>query len=68
MTITAKYNSLCPECGGIIERGESVEWIKGRKALHIECAISGGSEREEQHARYIDCGPLAWDDRDSEDY
>jgi hypothetical protein len=23
---------------------------------------------EEQHARYIDSGPLAWDDRDNPDY
>jgi hypothetical protein len=22
------------------------------------------ASREEQHARYIDCGPQAWDDRD----
>ena len=22
------------------------------------------ASREEQHARYLDCGPLAWDDRD----
>ena len=23
------------------------------------------ASREEQHARYLECGPLAWDDRDN---
>jgi len=26
--------------------------------------VSANASREEQHARYIDCGPAAWDDRD----
>ncbi len=26
------------------------------------------ASREEQHARYLDCGPGAWDDRDNPDY
>lgn len=26
------------------------------------------ASREEQHGRYIDCGPEAWDDRDNPDY
>jgi hypothetical protein len=28
------------------------------------CDIHRQASREEQHARYIDCGPQAWDDRD----
>ncbi len=39
-----------------------------RECLHrAPCPKHGNTEkqamREEQHARYIDCGPQAWDDR-----
>jgi hypothetical protein len=33
------------------------------EAISVE-PCGPASTREEQHARYIDCGPQAWDDRD----
>lgn len=37
MTITAKFNSICPKCKQQINAGEKVYWQKGKKAKHIEC-------------------------------
>jgi DNA helicase-2/ATP-dependent DNA helicase PcrA len=41
MRIKAKFSSRCPECGKQIEVGDWVEWVKGGKATHTECAKSG---------------------------
>jgi hypothetical protein len=38
MKITAKFNSKCPVCKGRITRGTRVEWTKGSKARHLDCA------------------------------
>jgi hypothetical protein len=53
MTITAKFTSRCPVCGGQIQPGDRVEWQRGEKARHLKCekpvynfptfAIGGGS-------------------------
>lgn len=40
MIITAKFASVCPCCSGRINVGSSVEWSKGAKAAHVECARS----------------------------
>lgn len=37
MTITAKFPGRCKRCGGWIEAGETVEWVKGAGIRHIEC-------------------------------
>lgn len=53
MTITAKFSSTCPCCSKPISAGTRVEWSKGTKARHVECAGkptkagSGSSTRTE---------------------
>lgn len=38
MTITARFNSRCKECGGAIAVGDQINWIKGEKgASHAQC-------------------------------
>ncbi len=37
MTITAKFESICPGCNKPIRVGDSVEWEKGQKAKHTAC-------------------------------
>jgi hypothetical protein len=37
MRIAAKFASQCPECGKLINVGESVEYRRGQKAIHPEC-------------------------------
>lgn len=37
MTITARYDGKCSECGGHIHAGEQIEWSKGAGARHIKC-------------------------------
>lgn len=36
-TITAKYPSKCRRCGGAIEKGERVQWQRGRGCQHLAC-------------------------------
>lgn len=38
--------------------------IRARRSRHCAVIADRVATREEQHARYIDCGPQAWDDRD----
>lgn len=64
----------CAICSGILEQ---LGMLGNR--LHLRCRDCGMDQlikvaraprrrknvasREEQHARYLDCGPSAWDDR-----
>jgi superfamily I DNA/RNA helicase len=38
MIITAKFGSQCPNCGSRIETGDRVNWERGQKATHAQCA------------------------------
>jgi hypothetical protein len=55
-------NCQCYRCKGIRN-------APGRKQVGKYHSVSKRAERKatraEQHARYLDCGPQAWDDRDS---
>jgi RecJ-like exonuclease len=62
----------CPTCEGRGEVSEHYECpcLSGRPDLcpqHQEEARDSAGDRkasrEEQHGRYLDCGPQAWDDR-----
>ena len=37
MTITAKYAGQCRKCGGQINVGDQVEWVRGNGAAHVHC-------------------------------
>lgn len=37
VTITAKFSSTCPACGGAIAAGSEVEWTRGQPARHAVC-------------------------------
>jgi hypothetical protein len=59
--------NTCETCGGpLVPLGTlgNLMWFRCR-----DCGqeLSANASREEQHARYIDCGPLAWDDRGGSD-
>lgn len=43
MIITAKFVSVCPCCSSRISVGEKVEWSKGAKARHEQCARQPGA-------------------------
>ena len=43
MTITAKFSSVCPSCGGAISPGQQVEWEKGQKARHTDCSTAAAA-------------------------
>jgi len=64
--------ATCPTCEGRGEVSEHYECpcLSGRGDLcpqHQEAAQDSAGDRvasrEEQHGRYLDCGPQAWDDR-----
>jgi hypothetical protein len=38
MKIKSKFSSRCPVCWKQIPVGESVEWERGKKAMHVACA------------------------------
>lgn len=40
MTITAKFESTCPSCSKPIRPGTQVEWQRGQKARHVDCAAA----------------------------
>ena len=46
MIIKAKFSSTCPTCGRRIKKGDSVEWSKGRKAVHADCSDVTPAYRE----------------------
>lgn len=54
------YNAtcMCYRCKGV-RNSPSFVAVRRRRAVKEKVAT-----RDEQHARYIDCGPGAWDDRD----
>lgn len=37
MIITSKFQSVCPSCEVVIERGERVQWFRGAAARHEVC-------------------------------
>lgn len=42
MTIVAKFPSQCSACGKRINRGEKIEWTKGRRDVrHTDCRHAG---------------------------
>jgi predicted nucleic acid-binding Zn ribbon protein len=43
MTITAKFPSICPVCGGAISPGQQVEWERGQKARHTDCGAAASA-------------------------
>ena len=51
MTIIAKYNGKCPSCGAAIRAGTRVEWRRGSKAQHTQCAVGS---KEPQPYRMTD--------------
>jgi len=64
--MTGRYTVACVECG----RNTTTKHARGHEGLckacvtgYIEELAGPSASREEQHARYIDCGPAAWDDR-----
>ena len=63
--MTGRFTVACVACGGNTtrkygrEHGGSCKFCVEGKPNPVQTA-----SREEQNARYIDCGPQAWDDRD----
>src|SRR3990167_1088102 len=39
-TIPARFASTCPTCSQRIQPGQSVEWIKGSPARHVDCSTA----------------------------
>ena len=37
MTITSKFNGTCKNCGGVIAKGQQIEWSKETGPTHIKC-------------------------------
>lgn len=37
MVITAKYSGRCTKCGGRINPGDKIEWVRGEGSYHIAC-------------------------------
>lgn len=40
MTITARFSSACSACGQPIAVGSQIEWERGNKARHTDCAAA----------------------------
>jgi hypothetical protein len=51
---------------GTCGHATTLKYARAHNGLCKSCAepAEKKASREEQHARYIDCGPQAWDDRD----
>lgn len=51
MIIKAKFNSICPKCGGYINAGSKINWERGQKATHVTCPekpINAGPQKTGQ--------------------
>lgn len=51
MTITAKFESTCPNCRSRIAAGERVEWNKGEKARHTVCTPVAATVLQPERSR-----------------
>lgn len=40
LSIVAKFTSRCRDCGGRIDAGEQVYWIKGEGTRHVRCEVA----------------------------
>lgn len=59
--ITGRF-TVEANCGHL----STLKFVRTHDGLCKACSEPSHNQhasREEQHARYIDCGPLAWDDR-----
>lgn len=54
MIITAKFASVCPCCSNRIAVGSKVEWSKGEKAKHVNCASATPATAASKPARNWD--------------
>lgn len=62
--ITGRFNVACPSCGRNTSRAYAREHGRCKSCVTgIERKHTPVASRDEQKARYIDCGPAAWDDR-----
>jgi len=63
MRTTGRFTVACRIC----PRSTSTTYARKHDGMCKHCAEPASVERhatrDEQHARYIDCGPAAWDDR-----
>ena len=47
--ITAKHNSICPECGCAIYTGDKVFWGPDLEAEHIDCHELKEAKKPKRH-------------------
>ena len=61
--ITGRFTIACGTCGG----NTTLKYARKHDGQCKRCAEPTDTiktaSREEQHARYIDCGPNTWDDK-----
>jgi hypothetical protein len=70
MKITGRFTVACTACGRNTtpqyarqHNGACKSCVTGEHITKLKADCSLPASREEQNARYIDCGPAAWDDR-----
>lgn len=51
MTLTARFQTRCAECGGRIEVGDRIEWTPGSPAAHATCPAQPEPVPEQREAR-----------------
>lgn len=68
--ITGRFTVACPSCGGNttlkyarVHGGRCKPCVTSEHIAKLKSDCGLPASREEQNARYIDCGPAAWDDR-----
>ena len=63
-----KFTCACKQCNG----RTSIKYARAHNGQCKACsepeARARVASQEEQRARYLDCGPQAWDDRDNPDF
>lgn len=58
--ITAKYASVCGDCGYEIEVGDEIEWAKGEPVTHVTCPDPEGDAERRYFARLEDASVIRW--------
>lgn len=56
MTIRAKYQGRCGNCGGRINVGESINWVRGGSTTHTKCPNAKPSEKIPNDAIHLSGG------------
>jgi hypothetical protein len=66
--ITAKYASVCGDCGYDIAEGDTILWAKGEPVTHAKCPDPEGDAERRHFANLEDVNVIRWGETPPDPY